>query len=110
MTTTTSPSVRARIARGTRVGVAALFGLFYAYYLFDAIRSLIELPAQYELVGLSRADAPWALLVLGVVIPVVVFLAALIVGRRRSVGSQALIYLVGLGAVACLGLGVIALG
>lgn len=110
MTNTSSPSVRTRIATGTTVAVAVVFGLFYAYYLFDAIRSLIELPAQYDLVGLGRENAPWTLLVLGVVIPVVVFLAALIVGRRRSVGSQALLYAVGLGTVACLGLGVIALG
>lgn len=110
MTNTSSPSVRARIAKGTTVAVAVVFGLFYAYFLFDAIRSLVELPAQYEQVGLGRENAPWSLLVTGVIIPVVVFLAALIVGRRRSVGSQAIIYLVGLGAVACLGLGVIALG
>ena len=110
MTDTTSPSVRAHISKGTSVAIAAVFGLIYAYFLFDAIRSLIELPAQYELVGLSREDAPWPLLVTGVIIPVVMFLAAMIVGRRRSVGNQAIIYLVGLGAVACLGLGVIALG
>ncbi|MET0989467.1 MAG: hypothetical protein ABWY54_02345 [Glaciihabitans sp.] len=110
MTETTTPGVRARIAKGTTVAIAALFGLFYAYFLFDAIRSLIELPAQYELVGVGRENAPWTLLVMGVIIPVVVFLAAMVVGRRRSVGNKAVIYLVGLGAVACLGLSVIALG
>jgi hypothetical protein len=45
-----------------------------------------------------------------VIIPVVGFAAAFLIGRRRAVANQAIIYLVGLGAVACLGLGVISLG
>jgi hypothetical protein len=110
MSDTTTPTVGARISKGATAAVAVIFGLFYAYYLWDAIRSLIELPAQYDLVGLGRENAPWTLLVLGVIIPVVGFAAAFLIGRRRAVANQAIIYLVGLGAVACLGLGVISLG
>jgi hypothetical protein len=110
MTDTTKPTVGARINRGASAVIAVIFGLFYAYYLWDAIRSLIELPAQYDLVGLGRENAPWTLLILGVIIPLVGFVAAFTIGRRRAPGNQAVIYLVGLGAVACLALGVISLG
>jgi hypothetical protein len=89
--------------------VVIVLGVFYAYYLFDAIRSLVVLPGQYEALGLSRADAPWALLVLGVLVPVVVFVAALVMGRRHTLVGRGLILIAGLGVVACLSLGIIAL-
>jgi hypothetical protein len=99
----------ARAGHWLRVAVAGVFGIVYAYYLWDAIRSLIELPAQYELMGLSRDDAPWSLLILGIILPIVTYVGALIVGRHRNVFAQALVLLTGLGALAALNLGVIAL-
>jgi hypothetical protein len=99
----------ARVGHWLRVAVAGVFGIVYAYYLWDAIRSLIELPAQYELMGLSRDDAPWSLLILGIILPIVTYVGALIVGRHRNVFTQALVLLTGLGALAALSLGVIAL-
>jgi len=99
----------AQVKRGMHVAVAGLFGIFYAYYLWDAIRSLIELPAAYEAAGLTRDDAPWSLLILGLILPVVTFVGALIVARHRNVAIQALIFLAGLGALSALSLGVIAL-
>ena len=99
----------ARAGHWLRVAVAGVFGIVYAYYLWDAIRSLIELPAQYEEMGLSRDDAPWSLLILGIILPIVTYVGALIVGRHRNVFAQALLLLTGLGALAALSLGVIAL-
>jgi hypothetical protein len=107
---TTHLSRTARVRRWIHIAVAAIFGIVYAYYLWDAIRSLIELPAAYELAGLSRDDAPWSLLVLGIILPIVTFVGALIVGRGRNPLEFALILLTGLGALAVLNLGVIALG
>lgn len=89
--------------------VAIVLGLFYVYYLFDAIRSLVILPGQYEQLGLSRADAPWALLIIGVLVPVVVYVLAFVVGLRRNAAGKALVLLAGLGLVACLNLSIIAL-
>jgi hypothetical protein len=99
----------ARVGHWLRVAVAGVFGIVYAYYLWDAIRSLIELPAQYEVMGFSRDDAPWSLLILGIILPIVTYVGALIVGRHRNVFVQALVLLAGLGALAALSLGVIAL-
>lgn len=89
--------------------VAILFGLVYAYYVWDAIRSLVELPGYYKDIGLTEADVPWWLLIVGLLVPLVVYAAAFLVGRRRSFVVQALIFFVGLTAVAALGLAMIAI-
>jgi hypothetical protein len=107
---TTLTNARATTTRWISIAVAVVFGVIYAYYLWDAIRSMIELPAQYERVGLGSENAPWTLLVAGVIVPVAVYVAALIAGARRNILARALIFLVGLGALACLSLAIIALG
>lgn len=89
--------------------IAALFGLFYAYDLWEAVSNLIELPPVYELFGLDASYIPWWLLWIGVLIPPVVFVLALVIGRRQNVLGRALILLVGLTIVAGLSLGAIAL-
>lgn len=104
----------AREARRGRYGwlslvVAALFGLFYAYDVWEAIGNLFGVPAEYSALGIGDRT-PWWLLWLGVAIPPVVFALAIVIGRRRNVFGRALIFLVGLAVVAGLTLAVIALG
>ena len=89
--------------------VAIVFGFVYAYYLWDAVRNLVELPGFYELIGLTAADVPWWLLTVGLLMPIAVYVAAFLVGRHRSVLAKSLIFLVGLGAVATLSLSLVAL-
>jgi hypothetical protein len=91
------------------VAIAAFFGLFYAYDLWEAVSTFFELPTFYEAFGFDVAQLPWWVLVLMLVLPVVVFLLALWAGRRRTVGERALLLLVGLSVVAALSLGLIAL-
>lgn len=90
--------------------VAVIFGLFFAYYLWDAIRSMVELPKNYTDLGLTTADVPWWLLIVGVAVPPLVYLLAYLIGRRRNLGIKALTYFAGLAAVAALSLAVIAVG
>lgn len=104
----------AREAKRGRYGwlslvVAALFGLFYAYDVWEAIGNLFGVPAAYQALGLGDR-VPWWLLWVGVAIPPLAFAVAVFVGRRRNVFGKALIFLVGLAVVAGLTLGVIALG
>ncbi|HEX4443084.1 MAG TPA: bacitracin resistance protein [Galbitalea sp.] len=75
--------------------VAAVFGILYAYVLWQAVEDLIQLPAQFGSV------TPWWLLILDIVVPVAAFVVAFFVGRRRSLGGRALLFLVGLALVAC---------
>jgi hypothetical protein len=104
----------AREAKRGRYGwlsliVAAVLGLFYAYDVWEAIGNMINLPAFYDSIGVGSKHVPWWLLWIGVLIPVIVFLLAFVIGRRRNVGSKAVVFIVGLALAAGLGIGVLAL-
>jgi hypothetical protein len=89
--------------------VAAIFGLFYAYDLWEGVSNLVALPAFYDAFGYGSENVPWWLLWIGVLIPPIVFVLAFVIGRRRNVGAKALVFLVGLAIVAGLGLGILGL-
>jgi hypothetical protein len=90
--------------------VAALFGLIYAYNVWEGIANLIGVPNDYISHGLKQSQVPWWLLVIGLAIPIIVFFAAFFLGLRRSVWAKALIYILGIAVVAALLLGVVSLG
>ncbi len=103
-------------SRALPVAAAILFGLLFAYDLFEAITNLIELPAQIRLAnefaienGLQAIEVPWGILIANTVLPVAAFAVAWWVGRRHTVGRQALIYLAALAVVAALTLTLTAL-
>ena len=89
--------------------VAALFGLFFAYDLWEGVSNLVALPAFYDAFGYGSENAPWWLLWVGVAIPPIVFVLAFVIGRRRNVVDRALVFLVGLAIVAGLSLGILGL-
>ena len=91
------------------IALAAAFALLYAYDLWEAVSTLVSLPAFYEAYGLDASFVPWWLLWIGVLIPPVLFGLAFLVGRRQNAFGKALVYLVGLTIVAGLSLGIIAL-
>lgn len=88
--------------------VAALFGLFYAYDLWEAVSNLVALPSYYDMAGIGSENVPWWLLWAGVIIPILVFVLAFVLGRRQNVFAKALIFLLGLAIVAGLSLDVLA--
>jgi len=97
--------------RRTWVELALLivFGLFYAFALFVAISNMVALPRVYEFFGLDPATIPWWLLIVGALIPVVGYVAALLVSRRRNLLERALVLLAGLAVVSALGLTIVAI-
>jgi len=104
----------AREAKRGRYGwlslvVAALFGLFYAYDLWEALGNLFNLPVAYDALGIG-GRVPWALLWTGVLVPPLLFAIAFFVGRRRNVFAKALIFLVGLAVVAAFTLAILGVG
>jgi hypothetical protein len=104
MTESTATEPRERVKYGwPSLVVAVVFGLLYAYILWSAIGNLIELPQQ-----LDSASAPWGLLVLDVVLPVIAYAAAFWLGRRRPVLARALLFFIGLALLACATVGSIA--
>lgn len=89
--------------------VAVLLGLFYAYDVWEAIGNMINLPPFYDELGIGAENVPWWLLWIAVAIPIVVFVLAFAIGRRRRVGGKAVVFIVGLAVAAGLGIGVLAL-
>lgn len=79
----------------SRVIVWVVFALLYAYPLFEGISNLIALPPFYAANGIGAA-VPWWLLIIGVVAPVLLYLAALWIGRGRELFARTLILAVGL--------------
>jgi len=76
--------------------LALVFAALFALAELSAISNLIALPEWYSVLGIADAT-PWALLVVGVALPVVLYVAALILGRRGSLLTRGLIW------AACLG-------
>jgi hypothetical protein len=85
--------------------VAIIFGLLFAYLFFQAISTLVALPAQ---LAAFNFNVPWWLLILGVVIPPALYVAGYLVARRRPLFAQALIFAVALAAAHALSLSVYA--
>jgi hypothetical protein len=79
--------------RVVRIAIAIVFALFFAYILFGAISSLIQLPA--DLSG-TDIDVPWWVLIVAVVIPPAVYTVAFRLSRRFELFAQVLIFAVAL--------------
>lgn len=96
--------------RGTRAqrwGVIALLSIVAGWFVWDAVGSLVSLPQLYEQLGIAD-EVPWVVLWLGVVQPVVIYAAALVVATRQPLARAALVLLASLGAIAALRLSIIA--
>ncbi|MFL0566302.1 hypothetical protein ACH0CG_11115 [Microbacterium sp. 179-I 1D1 NHS] len=94
MTTSSSP-----VRRGTSwvpAAISGVFGLFYAYAVWTAVAFLVAQASGVE--GLNGGG--WAILLFSVVFPIIVFVAAVVLGRRRPLFQLAVVLLVGLGLVA----------
>lgn len=79
--------------------LAVVFGLLYAWFLYQAIGNLINVPPAYDSYGLGDR-IPWAILVAGVALPVLLFAGAAWLGLRRTLTDRVLLFAAGLGATA----------
>ncbi len=90
--------------------VAIIFGLFFAYDLFEAISNFVLVIAGINHtnqiskdLGLARsAVVPWAVLIPDLLIAPVVYALAFAVGRRRGLLARAAIFLIALASAAAL--------
>lgn len=81
--------------------VAIVIGFLFLASGYAALGNLVGLPPYLEAIGI--ASIPWTPLVAAVVAPVVLFVAALLVGRGRPSFDRALILIVALALNAALG-------
>lgn len=93
--TTSNQAVR-RGPSWLSAAVAGVFGLFYAYAVWTAFAFLLAQATGVE--GLNGGG--WAILLFSVVFPIIVFVAGVVLARRRPVLDLAVVLLVGLGLVA----------
>ncbi|HEY4268947.1 MAG TPA: hypothetical protein VGM94_12225 [Galbitalea sp.] len=104
MTTEPEATTKPRIRYGwASIAVAVVFGVLYAYILWDAIGNLIQLPR-----ALDASSVPWGLLIVDVALPVVAFVAAFWIGRRHTLPARLLLFVVGFTLLACCTVGSIA--
>ena len=104
----------AREAKRGRYGwlslvVAAIFGLFYAWNVWQSVATMFVLPQFYDAYGYGAENVPWWLLWVGVAVPIVAFLLAFVIGRHSNVLVKALVFLAGLAVTSALGIAIIAL-
>ncbi len=96
-------------ARSTGAGswlrwtVAALFGLLYAWAVWLAVFNLAAQAGGEA--GLNGAG--WAVMLMPVIFPALIYVAAFLFGRRRRVWQLALMFVAGLGLVAVFWLDVV---
>lgn len=109
MTTSTAQSTRARTPLWLTVTLAILFGLLFAYDVWEAVGNLAGVSIIASGLETSINALGWVVLIVGILLPVAVFALAFWLGRRRDALSQILLYLAGLGAVAALSLSLLSL-
>ncbi|MBN9151197.1 MAG: hypothetical protein J0H56_07225 [Micrococcales bacterium] len=98
-----------------RFTVMILFGIVYAWNLFSAFTNFFGVLDKLSSINQVRSqnsftlvDTPWFPLIVNLALPVIVFVLALWISRRRSVGILAVMLLTGLGVVAAVNLSLIA--
>lgn len=103
-TSNSAPATRSTSPRWLTVVVAALFGLFYAYDIWEAVGNLVGISAAASSLDTTLSGLGWTVLVSAILLPAIIFGVALWIGRRRSAGVLALLLLAGLALSAVLAL------
>ncbi len=103
--TSTSDAVETAASRPSwvRIAIAIVFGLLFAFYLYEAISQALQL-SQYlgvqnpllKKVGHDPLAFPWAAIVPLVLMPAVTFVLAFLLGRRRGVAVQVGLFVIAL--------------
>jgi hypothetical protein len=91
------------------VAIAVFFGLFYAYDAWEAVGNLVGLNAAAGQLGTTLSGFGWGVLIVGILMPILVFALAFWLGRRRKAGVQALLFFAGLCVSAVLSLDIFVL-
>lgn len=101
---TDKPARRSALPTWIVATVAGLFGLFYAYVVWNAVTLLVSQatgPLGLNLTG-------WLVLGFAILFPILVFAVAFAIGWKRRLGPLLLLMLTGLALVAVFWLNVVA--
>lgn len=81
------------------VTIAVAFGVFFAYDVWEAIGNLVGLNVSAAELGVALTGFGVALLVVGIIVPLLVYGVAFWLGRRRGPLPQILLFVVGFAVV-----------
>ncbi|MEI5584635.1 MULTISPECIES: hypothetical protein [unclassified Agromyces] len=84
------------------VALAIAFGLFFAYDAWEAVGNLVGVADLAGSLDTSISGLGWIVLIAAVLLPILLFASAFLLGRRRSAVVQAALYLTGLAVSAAL--------
>jgi hypothetical protein len=91
------------------VVIAVLFGVLYAYDVWEAVGNLVGLNLQAGSLGISLSGVGVTLLVVALALPFLVFGVAFWLGHRRGPLQQVVLFLAGYAAVQAITFGLTAL-
>ncbi|GAA1833039.1 hypothetical protein [Agromyces salentinus] len=74
------------------VGLAVVFGVFYAYDVWEVVESIVQLLG----LGLTFSTAGWVVMIAALVAPLACFAVAFALGRRYGVLGRLALYFTGL--------------
>lgn len=87
------------------VTIAVLFGVLYAYDVWEAVGNLVGLNLQAGSLGIALSGLGLTLLIVALVLPFLVFGVAFWLGHRRGPLQQVVLFLAGYAAVQALTFG-----
>jgi hypothetical protein len=91
------------------VTIAVLFGVLYAYDVWEAVRDLVGMSLLVGDLGVSFAGIGLGLLIAALIVPLLVFALAFWLGRHRSPLVQVVLFLTGYAVVQAITLDLAAL-
>jgi hypothetical protein len=103
VTATTAPA-RSATPLWLAVTIAVLFGVLYAYDVWEAVRDLVGMTMMVGDLGVSFAGVGIGILIAALLVPLVVFGIAFWLGRRRGPLAQIVLFLAGYALVQALAL------
>ena len=108
MTTAPLSDARAHAPAWLTLTLAVVFGLLFAFDVWEAVGNLVGVTVVASGLGTTINALGWVVLLFGILLPILVFALAYLLGRRRNPLSQVLLYLAGLGTVAAVSLSLLA--
>ena len=93
-----------RSRAGVRIAIAVAFLLAFLWQVYGAVSNLLVWLGFAGALGRQLTATAWVVLVIGIAIPVVAYVAGVVLGRRRRSGGLALVLLLALCASEALSL------
>ena len=91
------------------VTLSIVFGVFYAYDVWEAVGNAVGMGISVDQLGIAITGLGTALLIAGIAAPLLVYAVAFVLGRRRGPLAQVVLYLTGYALVQVLSADIAAL-